>query len=135
VAPPSLIAPLLAPLLTGLPLYAMRGGDGVIPGTTQPFAALPLGVGVLPRNHAAVRAAVALWQQLGLFNATQAEVRPKKTCSPRHHSHVQPSFIECQTQNVNITRYTTGAVSLSTNHSTQYEVTRDAVAEFKSTLG
>jgi len=92
VAPPSLIAPLLAPLLTGLPLYAdlpggsggggctaMRGDDGVIPGTTQPFAALPLGVGVLPRNHAAVRAAVALWEQLGLFNALQAEVRPKKT--------------------------------------------------------
>ena len=79
-APPSLIAPLLTPLLTCEPFYTAWNeggssaitGKGSIPGTTQPAAALPLATGRAPSNLNVVHNAIARWVDAGQFNTAQA---------------------------------------------------------------
>jgi len=94
-APPSLIAPLLAPLLTGEPYYAGTGssggtavkGDGSIPGTTQPAAALPARLGLKPGNLDHVEGAVARWLAAGRFNTSQAVAILRCVCPGVIDSH------------------------------------------------
>ena len=80
-APPLLIAPLLAPLLTCEPFYAARNavpgsravtGGSNLPGTTHEAARLPLDVGKAPRNAGEVADAIGRWRRAGRFNDAQA---------------------------------------------------------------
>ena len=80
VAPPLLIAPLLASLLTGHPFYKQWNqcastavtGKGNIPGTNQLARALALNVGQTPNNYQEVSTAITRWQNAGWFNHAQA---------------------------------------------------------------
>ena len=90
--PPMLIAPLLAPLLTGQPFYkawntAPHGaastaisGERDIPGTTQRAAPLILNVGARPHNYQAVSRAITRWTDSGRFNQAQAAAIRRCVC-------------------------------------------------------
>ena len=87
-APPLLIAPLLAPILTGEPFYrawnvdgktAVRGG-GLIPGTNHRAEALPMATGSAPRNLPAVLDAIRAWTRSGRYNPSQARAVRRCVC-------------------------------------------------------
>ena len=87
-APPLLIAPLLAPILTGEPFYrawnvdgktAVRGG-GPIPGTNHRAEALPMATGSAPRNLPAVLDAIRAWTRSGRYNPSQARAVRRCVC-------------------------------------------------------
>ena len=80
VAPPLLIAPLLAPILTGEPFYTKWNkdartaitGEANIPGTVHKAGMLPLSAGAAPRNLSEVLNAIGRWTAAERFNDAQA---------------------------------------------------------------
>ena len=77
---PLLIAPLLAPILTGEPFYTKWNKDGRsaitgeanIPGTVHVAGTLPLSAGAAPRNLTGVFDAIDRWTAAERFNDAQA---------------------------------------------------------------
>lgn len=77
---PLLIAPLLAPILTGEPFYTEWNkdkrsavtGEANVPGTKHVAGTLPLSAGAAPRNLREVLDAIGRWTAAGRFNDAQA---------------------------------------------------------------
>lgn len=99
VAPPLLIAPLLAPILTGEPFYTKWNkdartaitGEANIPGTVHKAGMLPLSAGAAPRNLSEVLNAIGRWTAAERFNDAQARAIRLCVCPGKlPHETVRP---------------------------------------------